>query len=339
MTHHRAATASLLGVAFSTLVAMGTAHAQSSSHGALVPQSSHGARVPVAQPVFQYVPPPPPPPTKHAVKSAPPRPVVLHASYVVVIDASGNVVRIVSSVRSADASFNQLSRGNARHAIIKRSDQSVVVGTYRISYGYNSRTKRASRTYALIRAAKVPSPAATSEAAVYAPDTPAPVVTADPATELAQMLTLTATTKNPKAETKTFQQTVSIENCNWKWNAHYSYSWGETHDFELAGSFADFDLSTIVQNVSYANHADPLLTLTVLMNIYDPSDRPVLNTITVTTAHTSSSVRVNCAVGDGCPSGITTLSSMFFLVGPDSRKVDIAIRDLQALISECGSGS
>ena len=132
---------------------------------------------------------------------------------------------------------------------------------------------------------------------------------------------------------------MSIENCNWKWNAHYSYSWGETHDFELAGSLADFDPSTVVRNVSYANHVDPLLGLTVLMNIYDPSDRPVLNTISVTTAHTSSAVHVNCSVGDGCPSGITTLSSMLFLVGPDSRKADIAIRDLEALISKCGSGS
>lgn len=107
----------------------------------------------VASPVLAATPAP-----RAAQKKLVPHPPVpkvpLHSEFVVEVNAKGQVVKTVSrkGTGAKDPFFNAETYGNVLQMWIRRPDGSALVGLYRVTYNYNPKTRKISRSVALVRA-------------------------------------------------------------------------------------------------------------------------------------------------------------------------------------------
>jgi hypothetical protein len=79
----------------------------------------------------------------------------LHTEYVVEVNKLGQVTRVRSGVNSSNIPFNEHTYGNTLQAFIRKPDGSVVVGSYRLTYDYDPRSKMIHRDVALVKAGGV----------------------------------------------------------------------------------------------------------------------------------------------------------------------------------------
>jgi hypothetical protein len=95
---------------------------------------------------------PSPAPTRHPLAIPTPHlpPEKLHADYVVEVNKKGQVVAIVSGHGTKYATFNSQTYGNAAQMWIRKADGSAVVGTFRVTYDYDPKTRMVSRHIALV---------------------------------------------------------------------------------------------------------------------------------------------------------------------------------------------
>jgi hypothetical protein len=70
-----------------------------------------------------------------------------HAEFVVEVNAKGQVVRVVSKkgTGAKDPVFNTQTYGNVLQMWIRHPDGSADVGTYKVTYDYNPKTKKITR--------------------------------------------------------------------------------------------------------------------------------------------------------------------------------------------------
>ena len=92
----------------------------------------------------------PPATTAHRYPTVP-----LHATYTVETNKLGQVVRVRSAQASADTAFNQMTRGNALQAFIRRPNGTAVAGVYQLIYDYSPKTKMVRRNVRLVHAGGV----------------------------------------------------------------------------------------------------------------------------------------------------------------------------------------
>ncbi len=91
----------------------------------------------------------PPHPSASALKVQFPK-VPLHTEVVVEVNAKGQVVRVKSAKGSKLNSFNIQTYGNALQMWIRRPDGTAETGLYRVTYDYNPKTVKITRSVALI---------------------------------------------------------------------------------------------------------------------------------------------------------------------------------------------
>jgi hypothetical protein len=91
--------------------------------------------------------------TTAATTPLPPPPIPkipLHTSFVVEVNAKGQVVRVKTAKASPDAFFNTQTNGNVLQMWIRHPDGSAEVGLYRVNYDYDPKTQKISRKIALV---------------------------------------------------------------------------------------------------------------------------------------------------------------------------------------------
>ncbi len=76
----------------------------------------------------------------------------LHTSFVVEVNAKGQVVRVTSASWSPDGGYNRETYGNVLQIFIRHPDGSAETGLYRVRYDYDPRTHRIHRSVALLKA-------------------------------------------------------------------------------------------------------------------------------------------------------------------------------------------
>jgi len=79
----------------------------------------------------------------------------LHVEFVVEVNRFGQVARVRSIKASHDVPFDTHTYGNALQSFIRTPDGHVLVGTYRLVYDYDPKTKMVKRDVALIKAGGV----------------------------------------------------------------------------------------------------------------------------------------------------------------------------------------
>lgn len=76
----------------------------------------------------------------------------LHTEFVVEVNAKGQVVLVKSGKSSPYGFFNSQTYGNVLQMWIRHPDGTAEVGTYRVTYDYDPKTKNIKRGVALIKA-------------------------------------------------------------------------------------------------------------------------------------------------------------------------------------------
>ena len=76
--------------------------------------------------------------------------VPLHTELIVEINKLGQVSRVRSIKPSKDVPFNTHAYGNALQAFIRTPDGNVVLGSYRLTYDYDPKTRHIRRDVALV---------------------------------------------------------------------------------------------------------------------------------------------------------------------------------------------
>jgi hypothetical protein len=79
----------------------------------------------------------------------------VHTEFVVEVNGKGQVTRVRSGKSCPDLAFNAMTYGNALQAFIRTADGRSIPGVYRLAYDYNPKTKKVSRSVALIHAGGV----------------------------------------------------------------------------------------------------------------------------------------------------------------------------------------
>jgi hypothetical protein len=77
--------------------------------------------------------------------------VALHTEMIVEVNKLGQVSRVRSIKPSKDVPFNTHVYGNALQAFIRTPDGNVVLGSYRLTYDYDPKTRRIHRDVALVK--------------------------------------------------------------------------------------------------------------------------------------------------------------------------------------------
>ena len=74
-----------------------------------------------------------------------------HSEFVVETNKLGQVTRATKVTRSNDSHFNAMTYGNTLQAYIRTPDGKAIAGVYKLSYDYNPKNQKITRTVALVR--------------------------------------------------------------------------------------------------------------------------------------------------------------------------------------------
>ncbi len=90
----------------------------------------------------------------HPATEGPPKlpDIPLHTEYVVEVNKMGQVVRVTSRKPSKVVTFNVQTFGNALQMWIRRPDGTAQVGLFRVTYDYDPKTQRVTRSVSIISA-------------------------------------------------------------------------------------------------------------------------------------------------------------------------------------------